>query len=199
VTEIAHTVVWTSRGAVYTFGWSFCGQLGQGAQENVLVPRRVGAALLRVVSASAGINFTAVVTTEGQLWAFDSNKYGQLGQGGADDHEGRRETAPVRIWPWSAESPHERVARVAAGNSHLLALTESGKLYSVGSNSYGELGRGAVGAHTGVSGLVQHEALEQAVGVEAGGGRSAVVLGGGRMLHFDTGSGGDGRLLPAIQ
>ena len=54
------------------------GQLGDGTQEDKLVPVQV---LLDVETASAGNQFSHVVTEDGNLWAFGVNDYGQLGDG----------------------------------------------------------------------------------------------------------------------
>jgi RCC1 and BTB domain-containing protein len=182
---------------VYTFGSGAFGQLGHGNLENVLAPRPVGAELLglHVVSASAGVGRTLVVTTEGQLWAFGLNNCGQLGQGGEGLDEERREPSPVRITLGGLLD--ELVVRVGGGDAQTFALVESGSAYSFGSNHVGQLGRETEGEATGMPGLVQHEALEQeaVVGVEAGVDSSSVFQASGRVLCFWREVGGVGRVL----
>jgi len=47
---IAHTVVWTDEGKVYSFGYGMCGQLGHGVEEDELVPRLVSYLLIDTTS-----------------------------------------------------------------------------------------------------------------------------------------------------
>merc|ERR1712216_1043439 len=66
-----HTVVFTEAGDLYTFGAGSCGRLGHGGTDDENVPRPVGGlAGQRVVSAPAGIHFTAVATERGEVFCF---------------------------------------------------------------------------------------------------------------------------------
>ena len=66
-----HTVVFTEAGDLYTFGDGRHGRLGHGGTDDESVPRLVeGLAGQRVVSATAGENFTAVATERGEVFCF---------------------------------------------------------------------------------------------------------------------------------
>lgn len=65
--------------------------------------------------------------------AWGDNAFGQLGNGTATDS-----TTPVPVTP----PAHTRITAVAAGSTHSVALTSTGKLLAWGSNFYGELGNG---------------------------------------------------------
>ncbi|MDR2153288.1 MAG: hypothetical protein LBO72_10765 [Helicobacteraceae bacterium] len=88
----------------------------------------------KIVAISAGeIHFLAL-SSEGKTYAAGTNEYGALGLG--DVSESYTFFTPVT----SLES--EKIARVAAGNSHSLALNSEGKVYAAGWNYEGQLGLG---------------------------------------------------------
>lgn len=97
--------------------------------------RRRGAHRSRIVDVEAGQYSSFAVTSEGRVEAWGLNNYGQLGiQGG----------------PLSLHSPaavtalaHSRVALLAGGTHHSLAVTEEGKTLAWGRSTYGGLGRAA--------------------------------------------------------
>jgi len=76
---------------------------------------------------SAGRNHTVAVKTDGSLWAWGSNYYGQLGDGtGAD-----------RLFPVLIGNGY---SAVAAGIAHTVAVKTNGSLWAWGNNSWGQLG-----------------------------------------------------------
>ncbi len=71
------------------------------------------------------------IKTDGTLWAWGSNGYGELGVGDTNEHD-----SPVQVGTdtdWQSMS---------IGYYHGLAQKADGSLYSFGDNSYGELGLG---------------------------------------------------------
>lgn len=76
---LAHTVITTATGQVYSFGTGDCGQLGHGDGLNYSKPKLVESiALLEVSSVACGNNHTLVVTSTGEVYGFGSNNRGQL-------------------------------------------------------------------------------------------------------------------------
>ena len=55
------------------------GQLGDGSNQNSSTPYRIFEA--GVIDVAAGIKHSLVVKSDGSLWTFGSNQYGQLGDG----------------------------------------------------------------------------------------------------------------------
>ena len=79
---LAHTVVLTDAGKVYTFGASDAGQLGHGDSESRSRPTMVSTMVnLSVVQVAAGDEHTAVLTSLGHAYACGQNELGQLGDG----------------------------------------------------------------------------------------------------------------------
>jgi alpha-tubulin suppressor-like RCC1 family protein len=146
----------------------------------------------RALSASAGDFFTAVVTAEGELRMWGTDRWGQLGQEAYGFWAERHSRLPVRVVLEGLQA--ERISHVACGAEHALALAESGKLFSFGGNVSGPLGRPEVpmgigndDACSGVPGEVRHEALQRGItDLQAGGYRSAVALTDGSVLTFGS-------------
>jgi alpha-tubulin suppressor-like RCC1 family protein len=106
-----HSLALTSSGQLYAFGNDEHGQLGNGVSDDephptpevVTLPGAVGS----IEQIAAGREDSLVVTSSGQLYAFGSNQYGQLGNG-------KLETAAHPI-PTLVEIPP--VMSVAPGSS----------------------------------------------------------------------------------
>ena len=77
----------------------------------------------------SGKDFTVALKSDGTVWTWGYNGYGQLGVG---DKTNRYKPTKINI---------ENVVDISAGYNHTLLVTKDGKIYSFGSNSYGQLGR----------------------------------------------------------
>jgi len=78
---------------------------------------------------AGGASHSLAIKTDGSLWGWGWNGYGQLGDGTTDDR-----STPVQALTG--------VAAVAAGGSHTLAIKTDGSLWAWGNNEYGQLGDG---------------------------------------------------------
>jgi len=78
---------------------------------------------------SGGHDHSAAIMTDGSLWTWGSNEYGQLGDGTEVD-----KSYPVQI-PGSWAS-------ISAGNTYTAAIMTDGSLWTWGSNTSGQLGSG---------------------------------------------------------
>jgi len=86
-----------------------------------------------VTSVSAGWSHTAAIMEDGSLWSWGQNGSGQLGNGEQSELDTPNPT-PVRIM--------DGVIAVSAGDAHTMAITEDGRLWAWGDNSFGQLGDG---------------------------------------------------------
>ena len=78
-----HTVICTTEGRVWTFGYGGAGQLGHGGNADEMVPRMVeGLVGLKVAQVAAGDRHTVIYTSEGRVWTFGHGGHGQLGHSG---------------------------------------------------------------------------------------------------------------------
>jgi len=91
-----------------------------------LTPKRVAAlSQERVVGVALGYGFTLAVTDAGAVFSFGYGEQGELGHGSSTSVE-----LPRRIKILAQMG--QRFVAVAAGNGHVLALTEEGELYGWG-------------------------------------------------------------------
>jgi alpha-tubulin suppressor-like RCC1 family protein len=72
-------------------------------------------------------NHSLAVMSDGSLWAWGSNDYGQLGDGTKS-----LKSSPVKIM--------DNVLSVSAGYNYSLAIKTDGSLWAWGNNMYGQLG-----------------------------------------------------------
>ncbi|MCL2503591.1 MAG: cell wall-binding repeat-containing protein [Coriobacteriia bacterium] len=86
------------------------------------------------MTVSAGANHNLAFKTDGSLWAWGSNAYGQLGNGSIGVSAGR--AAPICIR--AAADWKEAIA----GNQFSLAIKNDGSLWAWGRNDVGQLGDG---------------------------------------------------------
>lgn len=134
------SLVLTSTGQLYAFGYDTSGQLGSPPPMSgrnstptlVTLPGASGP----VVQIAAGEAFSLAVTASGQLYSFGQNLYGELGR---ETNAGTMNPTPIpaQVFLPGAVGP---VVRVATGTYHALAITSSGQLYAFGYNGSGGLG-----------------------------------------------------------
>lgn len=121
-------------GTVWSWGDNMYGQIGDGTSKVRYSPVMV-AGLPQVKAISTGADHNVVVDVNGIVWSWGNNYSGQLGDGTFESR-----SRPVRV-----NGISEAVTDVSAGNSFNLVLTASGKVWSWGDNSVGQLGDGTTG------------------------------------------------------
>lgn len=80
-----------------------------------------------VVTVSSGASHTAAVKTDGSLWTWGDNSYGQLGSNSVMES-----AVPVKVL--------DGVSTVSCGNGSTVAVKTDGSLWVWGDNEFGELG-----------------------------------------------------------
>ena len=81
-----HTLAVSNQGILYSWGANESGQLGINTDTNRYFPVQVkgengGDFLIDVILIGAGADHSIAVRTNGTVWSWGNNKYGQLGQG----------------------------------------------------------------------------------------------------------------------
>jgi alpha-tubulin suppressor-like RCC1 family protein len=133
-----HSLAVTSTGQLYAFGLNEFGQLGSATNNGTMNPNPTPTLVTLptsdpVTQVAAGYAHSLALTSSGQLFAFGSNYYGQLGSA---THLGSVNPNPALI---TLPGANGRVVQIAAAD-HSLAVTSSGQLFAFGSNHNGQLG-----------------------------------------------------------
>jgi len=129
-----HTLVSTRSGQLYSFGYGKGGRLGLGDEHHRPLPTRIlGSLTKRIVSSiAAAENHSLCSTSDGKVFAWGSNGFGQLGYSTASSSdESSSRLSPRRI---QGELKQVFVVAVAAGARHSVALTQLGEVYCWGDN-----------------------------------------------------------------
>jgi len=128
-----HSLVALSDGSVYSFGHTAYGKLGivdpPGAT-TYMTPQRVPN-LGPARAVAAGVLHSLVLLTNGDIYSFGGNSYGQLGLNDRTDR-----SFATRVGTLS------RVDMIIANGSHSLAVLENGEAYSFGWGWNSQLGHG---------------------------------------------------------
>ncbi len=145
-TDSNFTLAVKTNGTLWAFGDNNAGQLGLGDKQDRPAPAQVGIDTDWLkVAASDGVgtrgrvlygepythdDHALAIKTDGSLWAWGANDYGQLGL--AD--------TTARLTPTQVGTATDWVA-VACGDDYSAALNSSGTLFTWGHNWSGQLGR----------------------------------------------------------
>ncbi len=170
----------TKDGTLYIWGDNAYGQFGNGKSDgddlnfdeetdsNVPVKIMDDAAYV-----SIGGNHSAAITTNGSLYMWGDNYYGQLGNGGSGGSLGQFDKGidnnkPMKIM--------DNVISVSLGYYHSAAITADGDLYVWGANYCGQLGNG-----TFEDSSTPVKIMEDVASVSLGGAHSAAITKSGSL------------------
>ncbi|WP_158520419.1 InlB B-repeat-containing protein [Bombiscardovia coagulans] len=133
-----HSMALGSDGGVYVWGSNANHELGDGTTVAKDKPAKLNVpGVKRFTQISPGDGYSTAIDSQGQLWVWGDNTFGQLGDGGTSNR-----STPTKL---SVPAVSE-FTRVSAGVSHSLAIDDQGQLWAWGSNASGQLGDGS-GAH----------------------------------------------------
>lgn len=99
-----------------------------------------------VPQVESGNGFTVSLKADGTVWSWGQNQYGQLGLGNTNSYNEPQKISIIKNTITNADGSKTEVEEVikdiAVGNYQTLALSETGKVYSWGLGSSGQLGIG---------------------------------------------------------
>lgn len=144
-------------GTVWSWGYNDQGALGfdtpSGQSSSYNTPQSVPG-ISQMTAIAAGSNHSVALRSDGSLWTWGYNLYGQLGDGTTTNH-----SAPAQV------SGVSNVGTVTAGANHTVIQKLDGTLWAWGYNSSGQLGNGTT---TNSSSPTQITAISNVADVIAG-------------------------------
>ncbi len=140
-----HSLALKRDGTVVAWGQNDSGQLGDGTTMNRLTPVQVSFALTQTcISPSpltphlaAGDLHSLLITSDGTVWAWGQNAFGQLGDG----------TTTNRLSPVVVTTVSCFLTGISGGSQHSLGVRTDGSVLAWGQNSSGQLGDGTTTSH----------------------------------------------------
>lgn len=128
-----HTLALTSHGKVYSWGYNYYGQLGNGTITSLYAPEQIQG-LDNITDIAAGNSSSYALTNEGQIFVWGSNSKGQLGIG----NNGAKITRPVL----AEFDVNLRFVQISSKYETAGGVTDSGEVYLWGYGGSGILGNG---------------------------------------------------------
>lgn len=126
-----HTIALKNDGTLWSWGWNYSGQLGDGTFTDKNIPTQIGTDNNWVeIFAKIGHQSMAL-KSDGSLWAWGINNYGQLGDGTNTDKNTPTQIGSGNSWK-----------KIMPGNYHTMGIKNDGTLWAWGTNEYGQLGDG---------------------------------------------------------
>ena len=156
-----HTCATKSNGTVWCWGSNANGQLGNGGTTDRSSPVRVTGLPTTAVEVSAGYSHTCARTSDGKLWCWGSDFFGQLGNGVSGS--GHDSSTPLQV-----TSLGSTVVGVSAGGNFTCAVKTNGSLYCWGRDIEGQLGNGRQGPFLHYSTPQLVSGISSVAGVSAG-------------------------------
>lgn len=123
-----YSMVIKTDGTLWAFGQNNFGQLGNGSTTDNSVPNSVPIKIMsNVKEVSASKSHTMALKTDGTLWAWGWNMYGQLGDGNKTDSH-----VPVKVM--------DNIKSVSIGDDYSQVIKNDGSVWGWGSTSNTRLG-----------------------------------------------------------
>ncbi|MDI1452128.1 MopE-related protein [Polyangium sp. 6x1] len=179
-----HSLALDTAGKVWAWGQNSYGQLGNGSITTTPqgTPVQIGG-LPTITAIAAGLAHSLALDTNGVIWVWGNNSYGQLGTGSS----GNNQPTPASV------TLADGAVALVAGWHHSMALDTNGSVWSWGRNHYGQIGNGLAGATNQLTPYqVSLGVFSSATAVMAGGAHSLALLSNGTLKAW--GYNGQGQL-----
>lgn len=127
-----HSMALANYSSLYTWGNNAYGQLGTNNTADADQPQAItNPVLSNVKRIAAGSLHSVALKTDGTVWTWGRNNYGQIGNGTTED-----QMIPVQV-----DLGGKSVKFIAAGGAFSAAVTADNLVYVWGYNGYGQLGQ----------------------------------------------------------
>ena len=128
-----HAVAIKTDGTLWTWGRNNAGQLGNNNTTNVSTPVTTFLGGTNWKTCAGGYRYCAAIKTDGTLWTWGRNAYGQLGINNTT-----QKNTPVTTF--AGGTNWKKVACANGAGEHIVAIKTDGTLWTWGLNGSGSLG-----------------------------------------------------------
>ena len=134
-----HSAFIDSNGNLYTFGHRFDHKLGRDVRDGYEIPGKVSIpGNIPVIQVSCGVNHTACIDANNEIWVFGSNQSGELGLGETEFRIRSQIEYPIKI-------PNHKAKFIFCGDYHTAFIDLRNHVWTFGNNKLGQLGLGLQG------------------------------------------------------
>ncbi|MGO8836846.1 MAG: RCC1 domain-containing protein [Limisphaerales bacterium] len=142
-----HNVAVKSDGTVWSWGWNDYAQLGNGTTNDSWIPTQTGLTanppLTNVIKLGGRPYLTLAVKSDGTIWAWGMNQYGQMGNGTVNSPVSTPQVSvPVMVSNSGPGGALNNPLQVTCGYAFGAALATNGTVWTWGTSRAGELGTG---------------------------------------------------------
>ena len=128
----SHCAAVKTDGTLWTWGRNQAGALGLGNTTSYSSPKQVGALTNWLkVAASGYTGYTLAIKTDGTLWSWGGNNYGQQGNGSISPSQSPAQVGALTDWSTVVSF---------ASSDFVIATKTNGTMWSWGTNNHGQLG-----------------------------------------------------------
>ena len=132
----SHSIALKSDGTLWGWGENLFGQLGDGTtSSNRTTPTQEATGATNWTAISGGGSHSMALKSDGTLWAWGKNQFGQVGDGTTSSNRSTPTQEATGATNWTA---------ISAGHEFTVALKSDGTLWAWGNSSYGQLGDGTI-------------------------------------------------------
>ena len=181
----------TTEGRVFSWGLNNYGQIGDGTTTDRYVPTEITnnfnlQAGEKVVNLAIGREHSSAITSNGRVFSWGRNNYGQLGDGTTTDRY-----VPTEITHLFNLEGSEKVVSIYLGNSFSSAITSNGRVFTWGSNNNGQIGDGTTTDRyvpTEITHQFNLESDEKVISLGLGNNHSSAITSNGRLFTWGENS-----------
>jgi alpha-tubulin suppressor-like RCC1 family protein len=141
-----HNMALKADGTLWSWGFNFIGELGNGTTNDAALPVQVGLGcnppLTNVTKLGGRTYFSLAVKADGSIWGWGMNWNGQMGNGTITP-TGPQVMTPVMVSNSQPGGVVNNPVQVSCGYTYGVALLTNGTVWTWGTGNHGELGCGA--------------------------------------------------------
>ena len=180
----SHSCALDEANRLFCWGNNKSGQLGDGTVIDKTTPVQTLKITEKISALRSGSSHMCILTTNGNVYCWGDNSYGQLGNETSEKQEHKKE-------PTLVAEITEKIISLDTGSSHTCMVSDQGTVYCWGDNFFGELGQNQQTISKSPTPLTLPLSNSQDfIGVYTGGNHTCAKHKDGRLLCWgDNGSG----------